>query len=31
MDDRTREYLQDRFGDYYRGSAVALPPAANER
>ena len=31
MDDRTREYLQDRFGDYYRGSTVALPPAANER
>jgi len=31
MDDRTREYLQERFGDYYRQSTVALPPAANER
>jgi len=31
MDDRTREYLQERFGDYYRQSSVALPPAANER
>ena len=31
MDDATREYLRERFGDYYRQSAVALPPAANER
>jgi DNA primase small subunit len=31
MDDHTRSYLRDRFGDYYRQSTVALPPAANER
>jgi len=31
MDDRTRSYLRDRFGDYYRAAAVELPPAANER
>ncbi|MFO7834640.1 MAG: DNA primase small subunit PriS, partial [Halohasta sp.] len=31
MDDRTRTYLRERFGDYYRQSTVALPPAANER
>jgi len=31
MDDATREYLRERFGDYYRQSTVALPPAANER
>jgi len=31
MDERTREYLRGRFGDYYRQSSVALPPAANER
>jgi len=31
MDDRTREYLRGRFADYYRQTAVALPPAANER
>jgi len=31
MDDRTRNYLRERFGDYYRATAVDLPPAANER
>ncbi len=31
MDDRTRNYLRERFGDYYRANAVDLPPAANER
>jgi len=31
MDDRTREYLNGRFGDYYRQTTVPLPPAANER
>lgn len=31
MDDRTRAYLSGRFGDYYRGTRVSLPPAANER
>jgi DNA primase small subunit len=31
MDERTREYLRGRFGDYYRQSQVELPPAANER
>jgi len=31
MDERTREYLRGRFGDYYRQSSVELPPAANER
>ncbi len=31
MDDRTRNYLRERFGDYYRTNAVDLPPAANER
>jgi DNA primase small subunit len=31
MDGRTREYLRGRFGDHYRRSTVAAPPAANER
>ncbi len=31
MDDRTRRYLRERFGDYYRATTVGLPPAANER
>ncbi|MFW6321114.1 MAG: DNA primase small subunit PriS [Halohasta sp.] len=31
MDERTREFLRERFGDYYRASTVALPPASNER
>jgi len=31
MDDRTRSYLRERFGDYYRATAVDRPPAANER
>ena len=31
MDDRSRNYLRERFGDYYRANAVDLPPAANER
>lgn len=31
MDERTREYLRGRFGDYYRRSEIAAPPAANER
>ncbi|WP_276272091.1 DNA primase small subunit PriS [Haloarcula litorea] len=31
MDDRTREYLRGRFGDYYRRASITPPPAANER
>ena len=31
MDDRTREYLQGRFGDYYRHASPVLPPDANHR
>jgi len=31
MDDRTREYLKGRFGDYYRRASPALPPDANLR
>ncbi|MFB6155041.1 MAG: DNA primase small subunit PriS [Haloferacaceae archaeon] len=31
MEQRTREYLKGRFGDYYRSADVSLPPAAAER
>ena len=31
MDDRTREYLRGRFGDYYRSVSLSLPPDANLR
>ncbi|WP_430505477.1 DNA primase small subunit PriS [Haloparvum sp. PAK95] len=31
MDDRTREYLKGRFGDYYRSTSLTPPPDANER
>jgi DNA primase small subunit len=31
MEQRTRNYLQGRFGDHYRQAAVTPPPAANER
>ena len=31
MDDRTREYLEGRFGDYYRHTSPVLPPDANLR
>lgn len=31
MDDRTREYLRGRFGDYYRQADLVAPPAANQR
>ena len=31
MDDRTREYLSGRFGDYYRSVSVTPPPDANLR
>ena len=31
MDRRTREYLQGRFGDYYRSATLSLPPAADAR
>ncbi|GAB7091238.1 DNA primase small subunit PriS [Halorubrum luteum] len=31
MDDRTREYLSGRFGDYYRSVSLALPPDAHLR
>jgi DNA primase small subunit len=31
MDQRTREYLAGRFGDYYRAAAIPLPPAADAR
>lgn len=31
MNQRTREYLQGRFGDHYRRSEIALPPGASER
>ncbi|ELZ86327.1 DNA primase small subunit PriS [Haloferax volcanii] len=31
MDGRTREYLEGRFGDYYRSTDVPLPPAPGER
>mgnify|MGYP002762277659 FL=1 len=31
MDERTREYLRGRFGDYYRSVSLSLPPDANLR
>ncbi|MBP1922888.1 DNA primase small subunit [Halorubrum alkaliphilum] len=31
MDDRTREYLSGRFGDYYRRVSLSPPPDANLR
>ncbi|OYR75437.1 DNA primase small subunit PriS [Halorubrum ezzemoulense] len=31
MDDRTREYLRGRFGDYYRSVSLSLPPDSNLR
>ncbi|UPM42171.1 DNA primase small subunit PriS [Halocatena salina] len=31
MNERTREYLRGRFGDHYRRSDIALPPAASAR
>jgi len=31
MEERTRAYLRGRFGDYYRRSERALPPAAERR
>ncbi|MDS0294645.1 DNA primase small subunit PriS [Halogeometricum luteum] len=31
MEARTREYLEGRFGDYYRRAAVSLPPASERR
>ncbi|MFC4357047.1 DNA primase small subunit PriS [Halobium salinum] len=31
MDERTREYLTGRFGDYYRRAELTPPPAAGER
>jgi len=31
MDDRTRAYLRGRFGDYYRGTSLSLPPDAHLR
>ncbi|MFC6726012.1 DNA primase small subunit domain-containing protein, partial [Halobium palmae] len=31
MDERTREYLRGRFGDYYRRASLTPPPAADER
>ncbi|WP_281194174.1 DNA primase small subunit PriS [Halorubrum sp. F4] len=31
MDDRTREYLRGRFGDYYRGVSLSPPPDAHLR
>ncbi|GAB6880409.1 DNA primase small subunit PriS [Halorubrum gandharaense] len=31
MDDRTRNYLSGRFGDYYRSASVTPPPDANLR
>jgi len=31
MEERTRAYLRGRFGDFYRRSAVELPPRADER
>ncbi|GAA0530162.1 DNA primase small subunit PriS [Halorubrum ejinorense] len=31
MNDRTREYLRGRFGDYYRSVSLSLPPDANLR
>ncbi|MUV89754.1 DNA primase small subunit PriS [Halapricum sp. CBA1109] len=31
MDERTREYLRGRFGDFYRRSELTPPPDANER
>jgi DNA primase small subunit len=31
MEERTREYLEGRFGDYYRSADLAAPPAAAER
>jgi DNA primase small subunit len=31
MEARTRDYLEGRFGDYYRSASVALPPAPERR
>ncbi|MDS0276330.1 DNA primase small subunit PriS [Halomicroarcula sp. S1AR25-4] len=31
MEARTLEYLRGRFGDHYRRTSIAPPPAANER
>ncbi|SFR56004.1 DNA primase small subunit [Halogeometricum rufum] len=31
MEARTRDYLEGRFGDYYRSADVALPPAPERR
>lgn len=31
MNERTRKYLQGRFGDHYRRSEITLPPGANAR
>ncbi|ADQ66741.1 DNA primase small subunit [Halogeometricum borinquense DSM 11551] len=31
MEAHTREYLEGRFGDYYRGADVALPPTPERR
>ncbi|WP_435193883.1 DNA primase small subunit PriS [Natronomonas sp. EA1] len=31
MDERTREYLKGRFGDYYRRTDLSPPPVPNER
>lgn len=31
MNGRTREYLEGRFGDYYRSADLVEPPAADER
>jgi DNA primase small subunit len=31
MERRTRTYLAGRFADYYRGTAIQLPPAAADR
>jgi DNA primase small subunit len=31
MEARTREYLEGRFGDYYRSAEIALPPAPDRR
>ena len=31
MDERTREYLSGRFGDYYRGVSLSPPPDAHLR
>ncbi|WP_129116388.1 DNA primase small subunit PriS [Halegenticoccus tardaugens] len=31
MDERTREYLKGRFGDFYRSADATPPPAASDR